>query len=116
MVVVRRALLLVLGTLLFYGVWRLTSANSEPVDVDFLWLSFHEVPLWAALGLAFVTGALLTAAFSTLEIARKNLVARRYRKAVGRLEAEVHQLRSLPLSRFDEPPGASEAVHGESDA
>ena len=115
MVVVRRAFLLVLLALFFYGAWRLTSANAGPVDVDFILIAFHNIPLWAALGTSFVAGALITAATSSVEIARKSLTARRYRKTVGSLEAEVHQLRNLPLAQLEEPLEGSEAESGESD-
>jgi len=112
MVVVRRALLLVLVTLFVYGVWRLTSANAASVDVDLVWIAFHNVPLWAALGLAFVIGALLAAGASSVEIARKSLTARRYRKTVRHLEAEVHQLRNLPLASL-EPADEAASKTGE---
>jgi hypothetical protein len=41
-------------------------------------------------------------------LARSRLVARRYRREVGGLEAEIHQLRNLPLAAEGETAGASE--------
>ena len=112
MVVVRRALLLILLSGFIYGVWRLTSANATSVDIDFVVIAFHNVPLWAALGIAFVSGALLAAFVSSIEIARKSLTARKYRKTVGSLEAEVHQLRNLPLAQPEEAPAKPSGAEG----
>jgi hypothetical protein len=40
------------------------------------------------------------------------MIERRYRKAVGGLEAELHQLRNLPLATDGEPRRARTAARG----
>ena len=54
--------------------------------------------MWVILIGAFAGGGVVTGALMTVVVARTKLVARRYRKAVTGLEAELHQLRNLPLS------------------
>ena len=50
-------------------------------------------------------GAGFTSASLFYQVARKSLVARRYRKTVAGLESEIHQLRNLPLASSEaEPP------------
>ena len=98
MVIVRRiAGLLLIGAVVYAG-YRLTSANAIPVDIDLIWLRFPNLPLWLALSASFALGAGVIGLLALGSISRKALTARRYRKAVNRLEAEVHQLRNLPLS------------------
>lgn len=92
----------VLGIALFVAIlvvgWRLASENSDTVSIHYLAGETDEVLLWAALLSAFALGALTISLVSALQWARLSMVARRYRKAVRKLEAEVHQLRNLPLA------------------
>ncbi len=72
--------------------------NSAPVDVDFLAGKLVGVRLfWLVLG-AFGAGFVLALALASVELLRLRLLARRYRRLARSLEAEVHQLRSLPLA------------------
>jgi len=107
--IVRRLLGLALLAGVLVAGWQFASRNEEPrVQVDFWAGSTPEVSLWLALVAAFGAGAVLAAAVGLFEVARYSLVARRYRKTVGRLEAEIHQLRNLPLAD-EEPRGAGGA-------
>ena len=94
----RRLLPMVVGAGLLYLGWRLATANAAPVDVDFFFGRLHDLPLWRALGTSFGLGAVLVGLFTAYQMARGGLVSRRYRKQLERLEAEVHQLRNLPLA------------------
>ena len=109
----KRNLTIVALILIFVGVnavlWMFYAANTAVVTVDLLGLGVIEVTVWklalscVALGAAVV---LLMAGFFGL---RGGELRRRYRKTIRRLEAELHQLRSLPLSSEPEPPVASDA-------
>lgn len=89
-------LALVIGLVLV--AWRFAVANGAPVAID-LWLwSRQGVPLWVALLASFVAGAALVGVFWAYGGVRARLTERRYRKTVASLEAEIHQLRNLPLA------------------
>jgi uncharacterized integral membrane protein len=89
------------GIALFVAVlvvgWRFAASNAGPVTVDLLLERAPDVPLWVALLLAFGSGAAVTGVYALYKVARASLEVRRYRKAVASLEAEIHQLRNLPL-------------------
>jgi uncharacterized integral membrane protein len=104
MVMLRRVLLGLSFVALLVGGWRFAAQNSDLVKVSYLAGETPSVALWLALLFAFGLGALVAGLFTGLGLARTRLLARRYRKAVAGLEAEVHQLRNLPL--IDEDPAA----------
>ncbi len=81
---------------LLVGGWGLKSGNDEVVAVDFL---FGEIQLevWEALLCAFAAGFALAGGGWLWSSLRSQMLERRYRKAVGGLESEIHQLRNLPL-------------------
>jgi uncharacterized integral membrane protein len=95
---------------LFVGVlvlgWTFRAENEGPVTVSYAFGQFPPVPQWLALLAAFAVGAAAAGLIGLYQVAKLRLVARRYRKTVRGLEAEVHQLRTLPLSS-DEPALAS---------
>ena len=84
--------------------WRFAGQNASPVTVDYLLGQVGEVALWVALLGAFALGSLLATGAWLFQIAKLRLVVRRYRKSVQRLEAEVHQLRNLPLAAEEPAP------------
>ena len=98
---VRRLLVLALFVGLFAVAWRFASANATQIGIDLLLFRSPEVPIWVALLSAFGIGALAAGVYLVYELIKKNLVARRYRKAIKGLESEVHQLRNLPLAGTD---------------
>jgi hypothetical protein len=93
---VRRWIAVALVVAVMVGGWGLAHENGAPVRVSYLWGAV-ELPLWQAL-LWFFAGGFALAGSGWLWLGvRSRLVERRYRKAVGGLEAEIHQLRNLPL-------------------
>ena len=78
--------------------WQFAANNAQPVSVHYPGGEFAGRALWVVLLVAFGSGAVLSALVAVVRGARIRLVSRRYRKLVGSLQAEVHQLRSLPLS------------------
>jgi hypothetical protein len=105
---VRRLMALFLFAGLFFVVWRFASMNATEIPVDLLVIQTPEEPIWVVLLIAFGLGALSAGASLCYLVIKKNLVARRYRKAVKGLESEIHQLRNLPLAAADSalPPDA----------
>ena len=76
--------------------------NEQVVSLEFGVTSFEEVALWTVLLSTFAVGFGVATAIATLRGARLRLLSRRYRKAARSLEAEVHELRTLPLASADE--------------
>lgn len=95
---VRRGLVLALLVGVMIVGWRFAAENQQPVRVHYVFGELSEQPLWRVLLGTFGAGAALVGAFALFSSARNGLVNRRYRKALGGLEAEVHQLRNLPLA------------------
>lgn len=96
--------------------WRFAAENQEPVDVHYVAGQVVGIALWKVILGAFGAGAALVGAFTLVLSARNGLAHRRYRKALGGLESEIHQLRNLPLapdSESNEPdPAARELPTG----
>ena len=85
--------------------WSLRSANVQVVDLDLIWIRVPNLELWWLVLLSIAAGFLLATLIVGFAWLRGALVNRRYRKSIRRLEAELHELRSLPLSgRGDAPP------------
>lgn len=98
MVHLRRALALAFVVGVLVAGWSFAAANGGPVTVSYVLGTSQQVPLWRALIVAFVLGAVLATGLCLYQVAKLGLVARRLRKALGRLEAELHELRTLPLA------------------
>jgi TRAP-type C4-dicarboxylate transport system permease small subunit len=96
--IVRRLLAIVCFVALLVGGWHFAARNAAPVIVHHPAGAIGEMQLWVALLVAFASGVGLAGAIGVARGARIRLVARRYRKLVAGLQAEVHQLRSLPLA------------------
>ncbi len=112
----RRSLWVIVIAALLYVGWRFPTENAEGIAISYLFGTFEAVPVWVALLAAFGIGALLATMASSLRIAKLGLTTRRYRKTVNDLEAEVHQLRNLPLSSDGAlTTGGAGAVELESD-
>jgi len=107
---VRRVLALTIFVGVLIGGWRFAAENATPVRVHYLLGVVDAVKLWQVLLAVFACGFVLPSS-AVIYLALKNrLVARRYRKALGGLEAEIHQLRNLPLAPETPAPGASDAA------
>ena len=99
---------LVLGSHYFVG------HNDRTVTLEFGAKRFEEVALWMVLLCTFATGFGVATVIAAMRGARLRLVSRRYRKQASKLEAEVHQLRTLPLAETDEAAAVtSEATTGD---
>lgn len=103
---VRRALVLALLVGAMIGGWQFAAENQQPVRVHYLAGELPDTALWKVILVSFASGAALLTLFMMFSSARNGLVSRRYRKAIGGLEAEVHQLRNLPLAPDSEAQGA----------
>jgi hypothetical protein len=110
---VRRLMALALFAGLFAVAWRFASTNAAEIPVDLILLQIPAVPVWVALLIAFGVGALAAGGSLSYEVIKKNLVARRYRKAVRGLESEIHQLRNLPLAGTDSASALRAEAEGE---
>jgi hypothetical protein len=80
--------------------------NGAPVPIDLGLAAYPDTPLWQALLAAFAVGAALAGLAALWQVLRLGMLSRRYRKQVARLEAEIHQLRNLPLSAEGGADGA----------
>ncbi|HPG28142.1 MAG TPA: LapA family protein [Myxococcota bacterium] len=105
---VKRAVLWVLGLGAIAGGWvlgwSLRSANVQVVDLDLIWIRVPNLELWWLVLLSIAAGFLLATLIVGFAWLRGALVNRRYRKSIRRLEAELHELRSLPLSGRGDAP------------
>jgi uncharacterized integral membrane protein len=110
---VRRLLVLAVFAGAFWGIWHFARENATVVAISYVF-GVIELPVWQALLVCFAAGFVLAALGWFAFGVRARMVQRRYRKAVGGLEAEIHQLRNLPLApESDLPePGAAAAPGG----
>jgi len=102
---VRRLIGVAAALAMFIGGWRFVGDNAAPVSISYLWGSV-ELPAWQALLWCFAGGFALAGCGWLWFGVRGRLVLRRYRKAIDGLEAEIHQLRNLPLTPDAEPADA----------
>lgn len=110
MIWIRRILMIGAGAALLVAGWVFAAGNGEPVYVNYIFgRTAEKIALWKALGGAFALGAALIGLFALYSGLRHGLVVRRYRKMLGGLESEIHQLRNLPLAPNPESPGGSRA-------
>jgi uncharacterized integral membrane protein len=103
----RRLLVVVVFGALFFGAWRFVNGNKTPTDLDLVFFTLHQLPLWSALLGAFALGALCAGASLVYELTKKSFAARRYRRELAGLESEIHQLRNLPLAAPEPRGGAA---------
>ena len=96
------------AALLVFG-WRFRVSNETEVPVDFLVAALAPVPVWKLICATFLLGAAAAGLVCAFQLVRLSLTARRYRKALGELEAEIHELRTHPLHA----PGPAPDVSGE---
>ena len=101
---VRRLLAIVVFVGLLIAGWQFAARNAQPVPVYFPGGEFAARALWVVLLVAFGSGVVLASLVAMVRGAQIRLVSRRYRKLADNLQAEVHQLRSLPLSEQPQTP------------
>jgi uncharacterized membrane protein YciS (DUF1049 family) len=107
-------LLWTLGLAVFVGAlwtgWSFRSGNSGPVDLDLIWMQVPNVELWRVILIALGLGVVLAGVLVGFAWLRARLLNRRYRSTIRRLESELHQMRSLPLSGSEDEPIAVEPM------
>ncbi len=103
----RRVLMLALVVGLILASHFFVQNHEQTVALDLAAVQYESVPLWLVLLCAFGLGFAAAAAIAALRGARLRLTARRYRKQAESLEAEVHELRTLPLSPDARPAEAA---------
>jgi uncharacterized integral membrane protein len=81
--------------------WWFAAANGAPVPVSYVFGELAPTPLWLVLLGAFALGGALAGLIGAYQALKRGLVMRRYRKSLRGLEAELHQLRNLPLAAGD---------------
>ena len=96
--IVRWVLAVALFAGLFYASWEFVARNSEPMGVHYVAGEIVDVARWLVLTVCFLGGATAMGLVFVYQQVKSGLVARRYRRTVARLEAEIHQLRNLPLA------------------
>ena len=101
MLVFRRIIALAVFVLLLVAGWQIAARNADLVHIDYLFGEVKGVRVWLALLISFVAGGAVVAIAALFSSMRAGLLSRRYRKAIADLEAEVHQLRNLPLAVED---------------
>lgn len=105
------ALALFVGAL--YVGWQFAAENGAPVRVHYVIGEVDGVALWKVLLTTFAAGA-ACAGLGWIHLFVVNfLTGRRYKKMLGGLESEIHQLRNLPLAPDSAPPGDAPAVAAE---
>lgn len=108
MKLLRRLVSLALFVGLWVGGWQFAARNPDPVAIDYLAGELPMQPVWLLLFAAFAVGVLAAGVLATLIVSRAKLATRRARRHAAKLEAELHQLRNLPLaSQEDAPPRGS---------
>jgi uncharacterized integral membrane protein len=102
---------------LFVGVlvlgWTFRAQNESQVTISYAFGQFPPVPQWLALLAAFAVGAAAAGLIGVYQVAKLRLLTRRFRKTVRGLEAEVHQLRTLPLAGEEPEVAAVERLQDE---
>jgi uncharacterized integral membrane protein len=91
----RRIALIALFLGLLVGGWGFAGKNLEPVAIDYLFGTLADIQLWKALlgaGLLGIAGAALPL---TLSLLRVRLEARRYRREMIHMEAELKRLQPV---------------------
>ena len=117
--IVRWVLAVALFVGLFYSTWEFVAQNSEPMSVHYVAGEVVGVARWLVLTVCFVGGATAMGLVFAYQQVRSGLVERRYRRTVSLLEAEIHQLRNLPLAAEEPLPsdsGSLEALRTEDEA
>jgi uncharacterized integral membrane protein len=108
---VRRVLVVLLVAAAFVAAYQF-GKNADPLTVSWFRWTSPPAPTWLVLLVVFGLGVLLTTLLFLYQVTRLSLLARRYRKEVASLEAEVHKLRNLPLAA-DAGSGLAPAARGE---
>ena len=83
--------------------WSFRAENATPIGLDLVWVRFPNVELWRVVLVSIGFGVVVSALVVGFAWLRSRLLNRRYRRVIRRLETELHELRSLPLTGSDPP-------------
>jgi len=95
--VVRKIVFVTVFLLVLVAGWMFAHGNDATVEIDYVMGRTGPVALWKALVAAAGAGVAVTGIVLGWSLLLARLEVRRYRKTLGELESEVHQLRHLPV-------------------
>lgn len=102
---VKRLILWTLGLAFFVATlwtgWSFRAGNATLVELDLIWIRLPNIELWRLILVAIALGSVVSTLLVGFVWLRSRLLNRRYRRVIRRLESELHELRSLPLSAPD---------------
>jgi uncharacterized integral membrane protein len=101
MVALRRLAIVIIAVLFVLIAAIFAYGNQEPIDLDIGLTRFEDISLTVTLALTFVAGAAFGAFFSTLAMLKQMKERRSLKRELRRTEAELENLRSLPLPDAD---------------
>ena len=106
----RNIVLIALGLLCGVGAALLVAENQQPLQVHSPLFEPFEVPMWAALAVAFGLGVVMTA-LATAGVVWSQLRSKwALKRQVREMEGELTWLRNLPLETLADDLAAAEAV------
>jgi uncharacterized membrane protein YciS (DUF1049 family) len=88
--------------------WMFRDRNSNSIDLELIWFQVSDIEIWWVILVAMALGGGLAAMPLSFAWLRSRLLNMRYRRAIKRLESELHEMRSLPLA--DNQPELREPV------
>lgn len=92
----RKLSFVVVFVALLYAGWRFAAGNETIVTVDYVLGRVVDVALWKALAAAAGAGVAGTFIVMVFSVIRARLEARRFRKALVKMEKELNALRPTP--------------------
>lgn len=101
MVVLRRLTIAAIVILFVLIAAIFAYGNQEPIDLDIGIMRLQNVSLTVTLAVTFVAGAVFGGLFSALAMLKHFRERRSLRRELKRTEAELQNLRSLPLHDAD---------------
>jgi uncharacterized integral membrane protein len=76
--------------------------NDMRVDLDFVFYSFKDIPLWLMVLFAFLAGILFTVILVLFEVMAVNIKGRKLKKENISLRKELSKMRNQKLESFDD--------------
>lgn len=101
LVALRRLAILVIVVIFALIAAVFAYGNQEPIAIDIGIMRLEEVSLTVALAITFVTGAVFGGLMSAFAVLRHVRERRALKRELRRAEAELRNLRSLPLHDAD---------------
>ena len=89
--------------------------NDTRVDLDFVFYSFNDVPLWLMVLFSFLTGILFTVILVLFEVMAVNIKGRKLKKENAVLRKELSKMRNQKLESLDHEEEADPGEHTENE-